>query len=158
MSVSMLLMAGALFTVSACKENISEDNYAIAQKKTVEDYLGAIDSLSSIKQIFGEVKLGLSDNASVIGSALAARGNYTVFAPSNKAIAAYVLKVTNGVTTDIDSLKYDQKKAIALNCVIDNGSNNAYELADFPNNGMFAITNLRDRRISCKQNTDGSVT
>lgn len=155
MSVSMLLMAGALFTVSACKENISEDNYAIAQKKTVEDYLGAIDSLSSIKQIFSEVKLGLSDNASVIGSALAARGNYTVFAPSNKAIAAYVLKVTNGVTTDIDSLKYDQKKAIALNCVIDNGSNNAYELADFPNNGMFAITNLRDRRISCKQNTDG---
>ena len=34
-SVSMLLMTGALFTVSACKENISEDNYAIAQKKTV---------------------------------------------------------------------------------------------------------------------------
>lgn len=156
MSVSMLLMAGALFTVSACKENISEDNYAIAQKKTVEDYLGAIDSLSSIKQIFSEVKLGLSDNASVIGSALAARGNYTVFAPYNKAIAAYVLKITNGATTNIDSLSYDQKKAIALNCIIDNGSNNAYETADFPYNGNFPITNLRDRRILCKQDSAGN--
>lgn len=155
LGVAFLLLWGSACTLVSCKEDISDDAYAIAQKKTILDYLSDKPELSSIKQIFSEVKLGISDNASVLSSALSARGNYTVFAPNNEAIAAFVKEATNGESSDLSALTDEQKKAIALNCVIDNGDNSAYELADFPNNGMFAVTNLRDRRVSCKQDAEG---
>lgn len=153
---SILLLLGVAFAFTSCKENISSDDYAIKTKKTIDDYLVDRSELSSIKAIFDEVKLGISDNASVVSSVLSARGNYTVFAPTNDAIAAYIKEVTGEESTDLSKLTYAQKQAIALNCIIDNGSNNAYELADFPVNGNFATTNLRDRRIFCKQNDEGN--
>ena len=154
--LSVLLLLGVAFAFSSCKENISEDAYAIKTKKTLDDYLVEKGELSSIKAIFDEVKLGISDNASVVSSVLSARGNYTVFAPTNDAIAAYIKEVTGEESTDLSKLTYAQKQAIALNCIIDNGDNTAYELADFPVNGNFATTNLRDRRIFCKQNAEGN--
>lgn len=153
--VSCLLLFGAAATFTACKENISEDAYAIKTKNTIEDYLRMKPELSSIKSIFDEVKLGISEDASIVSSALAARGNYTVFAPNNDAVAAYVSEITKGATTDYNALPDDKKSALALNCIIDNGSNAAYELADFPSNGMFANTSLKDRRVSSKQNEAG---
>ena len=153
--MSCLLLFGVATAFTACKENISEDAYAIKTKKTVEDYLSDNPELSSIKAIFDEVKLGLSDNASVLSSTLSGYGNYTVFAPNNDAIAKYVSEQTGGASTDYHDLSYDQKSALALNCIIDNGTTTAYELADFPSNGMFAITNLKDRRVSSKQDAEG---
>lgn len=153
--MSCLLLFGVATAFTACKENISEDAYAIKTKKTVEDYLSDNPELSSIKAIFDEVKLGLSDNASVLSSTLSGYGNYTVFAPNNDAIANYVSEQTGGASTDYHDLSYDQKSALALNCIIDNGTTTAYELADFPSNGMFAITNLKDRRVSSKQDAEG---
>ena len=153
--LSLMMFCGVALTFTACKENISEDAYAIAKKQTIEDMVASDSTLTSIHQIFNEVKIGISDNASVVSSALSARGNYTVFAPNDSAIAKYVLSVSNGTTSDISYLTSAQKEAIALNCIIDNGSTSAYELADFPSNGMFATTNLKDRRISSKQDSEG---
>ncbi len=148
--LSLLLLLGGATFVTSCKENISDDAYAIKTKKTLQDYLVDKPELSSIKAIFDKAKLGLSVNASSVGSVLAARGNYTVFAPNNDAIAAYVSELTKGRSTDYNDLDSLQISAIALNCIIDNGTNSAYELADFPNDGMFATTNLKDRRVSSK--------
>lgn len=155
LGLGCMMLFGSALTFTACKENISEDAFAIATKKTIEDYLTDKPKLSSIKNIFAQVKLGISEDASVVASALSARGNYTVFAPNNDAIAAYVSEVTNGESSDYNVLTEAQKSALALNCIIDNGDNSAYELADFPSNGMFATTNLKDRRVSSKQDAEG---
>lgn len=153
--LSLVMFCGIAFTFTACKENISDDAYAIAQKQTIEDIIASDTTLSSIHEIFNEVRIGLSENASVVNSALSARGNYTVFAPNNDAITRYIELVSKGTSKDLSFLSPAQKEAIALNCIIDNGSTSAYELADFPSNGMFATTNLKDRRISCKQDAEG---
>lgn len=153
--LSLMAFCGVALTFTACKENISEDAYAIAQKQTIEDMIAAGSTLTTIHQIFDEVKIGISENASVVNSALSARGNYTVFAPNDEAIAGYIKRISNGTSQDLSYLTKQQKEAIALNCIIDNGSTSAYELADFPSNGMFSITNLKDRRISCKQDVEG---
>lgn len=153
--LSLMMFCGVALTFTACKENISEDAYAIAQKQTIEDIIASDSTLTSIHQIFNDVKIGISENASVVSSALAARGNYTVFAPNDTAIANYIDSISNHTTKDLSYLTQAQKEAIALNCIIDNGSTSAYELADFPSNGMFATTNLKDRRISCKQDAEG---
>lgn len=148
---SLLLLCAPL-GMTSCKEDISEDAYAIKTQKTMMDYISDDPNLSDIKSLFEQVKLGKASNASTLSSVLAARGNYTVFAPNNDAVRAYVQQL-NG-TTDLSSLTEEQKQQIALNCIIDNGTSNAYESADFPIGGnTFSTSNLRDRRLSCTQDS-----
>lgn len=148
---SLLLLCAPL-GMTSCKEDISEDAYAIKTQKTMMDYISDDPNLSDIKSLFEQVKLGKASNASTLSSVLAARGNYTVFAPNNDAVRAYVQQL-NG-TTDLSSLSEEQKQQIALNCIIDNGTSNAYESADFPIGGnTFSTSNLRDRRLSCTQDS-----
>lgn len=146
-----LLMAMPV-SFTSCKEDISDDAYAIASKKTMTEYITGVDSLSYIKALFDEVRLGNTSNASTLTSVLSARGNYTVFAPTNSAVVAYVKELTGD--TLLSNLSEEDKKQIALNCIIDNGTSNAYETADFPTGGnTFTTSNLRDRRLSCTQDS-----
>ena len=101
---SFLLLCTFAFSLQSCKEDIDDSNFAIAKDKTVTDYLVASDSLSDIKAIFDRVKLGRSDNASSLSAVLSARGNYTVFAPTNSAVKKYVSSLTG--STDVSSLTY----------------------------------------------------
>lgn len=149
---SALFVAIATISLSSCKEDISEDAYAIKSELSMIDYISENDTLTLIKALFDEVKLGRSDNASVLTSVLSARGNYTVFAPSDAAIKAYIQEQTGNANATISDLTDEQKQIIALNCIIDNGSSSAYELADFPSDGStFSTSNLKDRRLSCEQ-------
>ena len=50
-----MMLFGSALTFTACKENISEDAFAIATKKTIVDYLTDKPELSSIKNIFAQV-------------------------------------------------------------------------------------------------------
>lgn len=155
LALGLLLVATAPFAFTGCKEDISEDAYAIATKMTISDYLTSREDLSDIKAIFDEVQLGYSENASVLTSVLSARGNYTVFAPTNDAVALYVTEVIGETGKTVADLTLEQKERVALNCIIDNEDESAYELSDFPSNGAFPLSNLKDRRITSVQNTEG---
>lgn len=151
----LVMTVAGLSLTSSCKENISEDAYAIASKLTASDYISQTDSLSLIKAIFNKAVLGRSSNASTLTSVLSARGNYTVFAPSDRAVQAYmdsILGKTNATVAELDSA---QTARIALNCIIDNGMDDSYELADFPiDNSTFPTSNLNDRRLSSRMTAD----
>lgn len=147
------MLIAAPFAMTGCKEDISEDAYAIKTMQTMMDCINSTDSLSEIKALFEEVRLGRSSNASVLASVLSARGNYTVFAPSNRAVRMYLQQVTGSESATLADLTQEQKELVALNCIIDNGSNGAYEIADFPSDGgTFSTSNLKDRRLACEQN------
>ena len=139
------MLIAAPFAMTGCKEDISEDAYAIKTMQTMMDCINSTDSLSEIKALFEEVRLGRSSNASVLASVLSARGNYTVFAPSNRAVRMYLQQVTGSESATLADLTQEQKELVALNCIIDNGSNGAYEIADFPSDGgTFSTSNLKD--------------
>lgn len=141
--------------VTSCTEDISEDAFAVKSMNTMMDCINETDDLSQIKALFNEVRLGRTSNASVLSSVLSARGNYTVFAPNDTAMANYVKQLTKGEASTIDALTMEQKEQIALNCVIDNGTSNAYEIAVFPSDGgTFPTSTLKDRRLSCEQKVD----
>ena len=92
------LMLVACFGLSACSEDISKDNFAIATEETASDYFANNpDKFSCIKAIFDRVRLGDADNASSLTSVLSSRGNYTIFAPNDSAVNAYMQSL--GVTT-----------------------------------------------------------
>ena len=86
----LVSLLGAGSALTGCTEDIDESNYAIAEEQTVTDFLSTTDSLSKIKAIFDRVRLGNDEQASSLTSVLSARGNYTLFVPSNAAIDAYI--------------------------------------------------------------------
>lgn len=148
----LVLLGLPLLLITSCKENISDDAYAIATKQTMSDYIADTEDLSLVKDLFDQVRLGNTTNASTLTSVLSARGNYTVFAPNNEAMQAYMDSLGY---TSVSDMTEEEKEQLALNCIIDNGDTNAYETADFPTGGdTFATSNLKDRKLSSTQNSD----
>ena len=145
--LSLFCCFGFCMMLSGCKEEIDDSNFTIKTEQTLADYMAASPNLSCIKAIFDRVKLGSGSKASSLTSVLSARGNYTVFAPTNAAVVAYVQAQTG--SSDVNSLPYELAELVAKSCIIDNGNNEAYETADFPqNNESFALSNLNDRRLT----------
>ena len=103
---------GLLFSAQSCSEKIDERNFAIAKEQTISDYLGSKPEYSQIKSVFDRVRLGNKGNASTLAAVLSARGNYTVFAPTNDAMSAYVTKVL-GESKSVADLTDEQAHLIA---------------------------------------------
>jgi len=147
-------MLALCVSVTGCKEEIDDSNFAIKTEQTVMDFISDKAEFSDIKQLYERVALGSDSLASPLSSVLSARGNYTVFAPNNDAIAAFMAE--QGVSS-LSELTDEQAAIIAKNSIIDNGDDAAYESADFPSDGgAFAVSNLNDRILTCKQDTEGN--
>ncbi len=156
---SLLLVSGLLLILcsglfSGCKEDIDDSAFAIKEDPTIADMLNSREDLSSIAALFTRVRLGNAENASSIMAALSARGNYTVFAATNDALAEYCRQKIG--TDDISQLTYEQAQLVAYSCVIDNENATAYESAEFPTDGStFLKSNLYDRLLSCEEQENG---
>ena len=146
---------GFLGTLQSCKETIDSSNFAISKEETITDHLHNNTQYSQIYKILQRVKLGNKESASALASVLSARGNYTVFAPTDSAMNVY-LKQILGEGKTIDNLTDEQAQRIAYSCIIDNGSEGAYESPNFPENGAFPKGDLNNRSISIKQLTDST--
>lgn len=149
-----VLMAMTL-TFQSCKEEVDDSAFAIKTDLMIADYLVEHPEFSYIADIFSRTPLspfaeGKGD-ASPIMSALSARGNYTVFAPTNDAVMSFVKQQGH---TSVSELTAEEEKLLAYSCVIDNGSEPAYESADFPDEGTFPVPDLNDRLIKCTLNTE----
>ena len=165
-----LLLASAAFV--GCQETIDESNFALQTEQTITQYIETTDSLSGIKSLFDRVRLGSSTQASSLTSVLSARGHYTAFLPTNRALIIYCDSIllddetkkanrnvkweqqTHASWTDLSD---EQAELVAKSCIIDNGTENAYETADFiGNGGAFDATNLNDRLLTnLEVTTDG---
>lgn len=150
---ALSLMTGSFVS---CKEEIDASNYAISSKPTMADYLAKNDSLSDIKAILERVRLGASTGASSIYSVISARGKYTLFAPTNKALRTYTKELIG--TEDITQLSDDQASLIAESCIIDNKDGAAYQTTMFPENGTFDQATLNGRILSCQEKVDSNST
>lgn len=152
-SCLLMMVVGGVFT--SCKEDIDDSAFAIKEDPTLADMLHEREDLSYITSLFERVRLSNAENASSLMAALSARGNYTVFAPTNDAVAAYCQNVA-GVSGP-DDLSYEQAQLLAYSCVIDNENAKAYETAEFPTDGgTFLKSNLYDRLLTSEEIDGGS--
>ena len=110
------LFATSLFGVTSCEEEIDSSNFAIKKMETLSDIMDGNPQLSKARDLFKQVRLGRKGNSSSVYSVLSARGNYTVFAPDNEAVDAYLKSLE---LTSIDELTDEQKELIVYSCVID---------------------------------------
>ncbi len=150
MVVTALLLAG-------CKEDIDVSNRYTYTEETIASYLEAHDDYSEYYALLGEVEIS-QRSESTVRQLLSARGNYTVFAPTNEAIHQYLVElcekgIINSPTWDgfTDEAVLDSiRKTIVYNSIIDGGDETeAYETGSFPGDTEeFMLANMNDRKLS----------
>ena len=148
-----------LFMAYSCSEKIDESSRYVFKYETILSYLQKHDAYHDYAELLNKVNIG-KYSSSKVGQLMSARGNYTVFAPTNKAIQDYLeTLVDEGLISEpswdafTDSVKLDSiRKVIVFNSIIDGGdeTNNYYYVHDFPevNQGEFILGNLFDRKLS----------
>ena len=140
-----------------CKEHIDMSARYVFTEETVYSYLSKQNKYSQYVDLLGKVKVG-PISESTLKQLLAARGNYTVFAPTDEAIQLYLDTLAMKGIIDTpdwdgfrDSTTLDSvRQVIVYNSIIDMGDNLLpYETANFPvmNKGEFPLSNMYQRKL-----------
>ena len=150
-------VAIAAAMMAGCKEQVDTSARYVFLDETVYSYLSKHDQYSQYADLLGKVKVS-KISTSTLKQLLAARGNYTVFAPTNEAIQRYLdtlamKKVIEAPSWDgfRDSSSLDSiREIIVYNSIIDAGDNlEPYETGEFPilNKGEFPLVNMYSRKL-----------
>lgn len=140
LSVVSLLVVG----LNSCKDEVDESDLYTFSGETISSFLKGNDRYSKYYGFLEKVKLS-KRTESTISQLLSARGNYTVFAPTNDALDYY-----------LDSIGYNNMKPVeqdsvaeylVVNSIIDNKDHSAYMSTDFIE-GALDETNMNDRYIT----------
>lgn len=129
--------------------------------ETVASYLAKNAQYSEYYQLLQKVKISRR-SASTVSQLLAARGNFTCFAPNNKAIQAYLDTLYkkeiitepswNGFPNQ--ALRDSINEVIVYNSIIDGGDVTYYEITNLPdNNEEINIPNMNDRLLKVNYGT-----
>lgn len=157
----LYVLAFVSLIITGCKENIDTSARYVFTEETITSYLNKHDQYSEFYRLLGEVMVSEISNTSV-SQLLSARGHYTVFAPTNKAIKEYLDSlVSQGLITaaswdafpserKLDSIRH----VIVFNSIIDSGDDiSEYEINAFPvptSNSKsvdMPIPNMNDRKL-----------
>ena len=142
----------------SCTEEIDTSARYVFKDETICSYLQKYpEHYSEYSEMCKKVRVSKRSESTVM-QLLSARGHYTVFAPSNDAIHAYLESL---VEEDViaspswdaftDSLVLDSiRKVIVYNSIIDSHDEAAYDISSFPqeSNSLFAHTNMKDIKLS----------
>ncbi len=153
------LFTMGLLLLSSCTEQIDVSNRYVFVNYSAGAYLEKHpEQYSEYSNLLTLVKASDISNTTV-GQLLKARGNYTVFAPTNEAIHNYLESlISTGLVTEpswesfTDSVKKDSiRRVIVLNSILDSGDDTkAFNTYDFPtkNGEEIVVPNMNDRKLN----------
>lgn len=98
--------AFAIAAMWSCSDKVDSSNLFVFEGETVAGYLDNTEGYSLFSRLTKRVKTGRKTDSRV-SSLLAARGNYTVFAPSDKAVQQFIDSVYEKQNCDLDSITYE---------------------------------------------------
>jgi len=151
--------------VQSCKENIDMSNRYTFTEETIASYLEKHEDIySTYYWLMSQVEVS-KRSESTVQQLMSARGNFTVFAPTNEAIENYldtlqakgiIAEASWDAFTD-ETVKDSIIKVIVFNSIIDGGDETeAYQTNSFPENSgeEFTIANMNDRKLSITYGTN----
>ena len=155
------LLAVLALLLAGCKEDVDTSSRYVFKDWTVTDYLQQHERYSEYYKLLGDVPVSVVSKTTVL-QLLAARGHYTVFAPTNEAIGQYLnALVKEGIIPEpswdafpsqrkLDSIK----QVIVFNSIIDSGDMMDYFVTmGFPVQNStspeveFDVPNMNDRKL-----------
>ena len=156
---AITLAMGTLFLMG-CKENIDESARYVFKEETIISYMEKHpEAYSEYLEVLKNTPVS-EVSKSTVYQLLTARGNYTVFAPTNEAIHEYLeYLTTTGLISEPswDSFTSEHKRdsicrVISYNSIIDGGDLVYYETGNFPTqtNGELPLSNMNDRKITVR--------
>jgi hypothetical protein len=166
--IAYMLIALVSLVMTGCSETIDTSARYVFKEEIISGYLQKHEQYSEYCNLLKQVPVSSVSNTSVY-QLLSARGNYTVFAPTNDAIQLYLDSlVKKGLIAEAsweafeDSTKLDSiRKVIVYNSIIDGGDDNGYfEINSFPTStgdiatAEFEIPNMNDRKLVVKYTDD----
>ena len=154
---SLLLSLSFLLLLAGCKEEVDTSTRYVFKYDTVLTYLQKHPQYSDYVSLLGKVPAGPISSSTLV-QLLSARGNYTVFAPTNQAIQLYLDSLlSTGLISEAswagfpDSTTLDSiRRVIVYNSIINSGDElDPYRTNDFPpsNSGEFPLSNMYDRKL-----------
>ena len=155
----ILTLTTLLFIISSCTEDIDTSARYVFNEYTVASYLDSHSDYSKYVELAKLVPVSGRSKSSVY-QLLTARGNYTCFALTNKAIDDYLQSlVEQGLISEPswDAFPSEQKldsirKIIVLNTVIDGGDmeSQRFLINNFPTdaNAEFPLPNINDHKLT----------
>jgi len=156
----LTLLATAVLLVIGCSEEVDESNRYVFKDQTIISYMEKhADTYSEYLDVLKTTPVS-EISQSTLYQLLTARGNYTVFAPTNEAMYQYLQDlVDEGLITEPswdsfekESIRDSIRKVVAYSSIIDGGDYSSYETSTFPtqNNGELQLGNLRDRKLTVR--------
>ena len=152
----MLAFVG-VFAAVACKESVDTSSRYVFKFDTILSYLEKHEVYSEYVSLLRRVKVS-EMSGTTVAQLMSARGHYTVFAPTNDAIQAYLQDLGDeglisepAWTSFTDSVKLDSiRRIIVHNSILDGGDEISYETARFPetDNAEIPIDNMNGRKLS----------
>lgn len=143
--------------LSACTEQIDTSVRYVFTTNTVISYLEKHEEYSDYLRLLGKTPVS-SVSKTTLQQLLTARGNYTVFAPTNEAIQLYLDTLVKQDIIDEaswngfrDSASLDSiEKVIVYNSIIDGGNDNKFATYDFPttNKAEIPLANMYGRKLT----------
>lgn len=155
MSLLALVYAAVSLLVS-CSEKIDDSElYTFTGEMMAGHFRNNLDEFSNYYALLQRVRPS-KKSESTLAQLLDARGHYTCFAPTNKAIEYYLDSLLEkGLieTTDVTQIPDSVAQSIVFNSIIDNQSALAYSTSDFIV-GSLTMTSMSDRYINISFNND----
>ena len=158
----ILFVASFILLLSSCTENIDTSARYVFTADCVMSYLEKHGTYSEYVRLLKLTPISLRSQ-STVGELLSARGHYTVFAPTNEAIATYLQDLyeeepdlMSGPSWDAfysDHKRDSIYRVIVCNSVIDSGDHEeAFQVNAFPQETgtEFPLSNMNDRRLSVR--------
>jgi uncharacterized surface protein with fasciclin (FAS1) repeats len=154
------ILITATLMVVGCSEQVDESARYVFKEETLISYMEKhADTYSEYLDVLKKTPISEISFSSVY-QMLTARGNYTVFAPTNDAMYKYLQDLCDeGLITEPtwdgfsnSKVRDSIREIIAYNSIIDGGDYQCYETYTFPtqNNGELQIGNLKDRKLTVR--------
>lgn len=163
-SIYNKVITASLFLLSswACTEHIDTSARYVFTSDCVMNYLEKHEAYSEYVELLRKTPISIK-SSSTVGQLLSARGHYTVFAPTNEAIAKYLEETCAEDPTLLSEPSWDAfssehkrdsiRRVIVYNSIIDSGDNEeAYLTNSFPyeTGTEFPLNNMNDRKLSVR--------
>lgn len=167
--LNSLCIAALILFLCGCTEQIDTSARYVFTSDCVMSYLQKHDAYTEYVKLLNVTPISIRSK-STVGELLAARGHYTVFAPTNKAIEMYLEKLAEEEPTLLSAPSWDAfysehkrdsiRRVIVCNSIIDSGDNEeAYMVNGFPveTGTEFPLNNMNDRRLSVRYSGVDSI-
>ncbi len=146
-----------LLPMTGCQEEVDKSARYVFTTSTVWDYLQRHEEYSKYCSLLQTIPVS-PVSTSTVSQLMSARGNYTVFAPTNEAIQFYLDTLwRKGVILEPswdgfpnETVRDSIEKVIVYNSIIDSGDEMSYGTYDFPivQDAEIPRPNMYDRRLT----------